>query len=156
MCSKSICKEAGNLAYPPLVQYETVDEYRAHYERVYCRQPITTFDGIAVRFRKSRFNHCFYESTRRNQVKDTFSTQRAERINWIKAALQDPNAELYVGWNGKKKRYDQSHRVALVIGDYIVVIRLSGKQNAQFVTAYVADSPSTIAKIKRSPKWVPL
>ncbi len=89
-------------------------------------------------------------------MKDTFSTQRAERINWIKAALQDPNAELYVGWNGKKKRYDQSHRVALVIGDYIVVIRLSGKQNAQFVTAYVADSPSTIAKIKRSPKWVPL
>ena len=144
------------MAYPPLVQYETVDEYRVHYERVYCRQPITTFDGIAVRFRKSRFNNCFYESTRRNQGKDTFCTQRAERINWIKAALQDPNAELYVGWNGKKKRYDQSHRVALVIGDYIVVIRLSGKQNAQFVTAYVADSPSTIAKIKRSPKWVPL
>lgn len=144
------------MAYPPLVCYGTVDEYRAHYERVYCRGAVTTFDGIAVRFRKSRFDHCFYESTRRNQVKDSFSTQRAERIDWIKAGLQDPNAELHVGWDGKKKRYDRSRRVALVAGDYVVAIRLSGSQTAQFVTAYVADSPSTLAKIKGSPKWVPL
>ncbi|MDL1959603.1 MAG: hypothetical protein LWX01_11070 [Deltaproteobacteria bacterium] len=59
-----------------------------------------------------------------------------------------------VGWDGKKKRYDRSHRVALVIDDYVVVIRLSGNQTAQFVTAYVADSLSTLAKIKGSPKWV--
>ena len=143
------------MVYPPLVCYGTVHEYRAHYEHVYCQGPITTFDGIAVRFRKNRFDHCFYESTRRNQVKDAFSAQRAERIDWIKAALQDPNADLYVGWDGKKKRYSQSHRVVLVAGDYVVVIRLSGNQTAQFVTAYVADSPSTLAKIKGSPKWVP-
>jgi hypothetical protein len=143
------------VACPPLVCYGTVDEYRAHFERVYCQEPITTFDWIVVRFRKSRFDHCFYESTRRNQVKDAFSALRAERIDWIKATLQDPNAELYVGWDGKKKRYDRSHRVALVVDDYVVVIRLSGNQTAQFVTAYVADSPSTLAKIKGSPKWVP-
>ena len=143
------------MAYPPLVLYNTIDEYRAHFERLYCQGPITTFDGIAVRFRKDQFNHCFYESTRRNKVKDAFSVQRAERIDWIKAALADPSADLYVGWNGKKKRYDRGHRVALVVGDYVVVIRLSGKRNAQFVTAYVADSPSTLAKIKKSPKWVP-
>lgn len=143
------------MAYPPLVCYATVTEYRAHYERVYCLAAVTTFDGIAVRFRKSRFDHCFYESTRRNQVKDAFSNQRAERIDWIKAALQDPNAELHIGWDGKKKRYDRSHRVAVVVGDYVVVIRLSGNQTAQFATAYVADSPSTLAKIKGSPKWVP-
>jgi len=88
-------------------------------------------------------------------VKDAFSSQRAERIDWIRAALQDPSAELHVGWDGKKKRYDRSHRMAIVVRDYVVVIRLSGKQTAQFVTAYVADSPSTLAKIKGSPKWVP-
>jgi hypothetical protein len=142
------------VAYPPPVCYETVAEYRAHYERVYCQGTISTFDGIAVRFRKNRFAHCFYESTGRNQVKDAFSILRAERIDWIKAALQDANAELHVGWDGKKKRYDRGHRVALVIGDYVVVIRLSSSLTAQFVTAYVADSPSTLAKIKGSPKWV--
>ena len=143
------------MAYPPLVSYGTAAEYRAHYERVYCQGAVTTFDGIGVRFRKGLFDHCFYESTRRNQVKDKFSNQRAERIDWIKAALQDANAELYVGWDGKRKRCDPSHRVALVVGDYVVVIRLSGNQTAQFVTAYVADSASTLAKIKGSPKWVP-
>jgi hypothetical protein len=132
-----------------------VAEYRAHYERVYCQGTITTFDGIAVRFRKSRFDHCFYESTQRNQMKDAFSILRAKRIDWITAALQDANAELHVGWDGKKKRYDRDHRVALVAGDYVVVIRLSGSLTAQFVTAYVADSPSTLAKIKGSPKWGP-
>mgnify|MGYP006971726858 CR=1 FL=1 len=54
-----------------------------------------------------------------------------------------------------KKRYARSRRVAVVVGDYVVVIRLSNYQKAQFVTAYVADSPSTLAKIKGSPKWVP-
>ena len=143
------------MAYPPLVYYGTIDEYRAHFECVYCQGPITTFDGITVRFRKSRFEHSFYESTQRNQVKDAFSTLRAERIDWIKAALQDPDAELHVGWDRKKKRNDRSHRVALVVGDYVVVIRLSGNQTSQFVTAYVADTPHTLATIKRSPKWVP-
>ncbi|MCD4676643.1 MAG: hypothetical protein K8S18_11720 [Desulfobacula sp.] len=141
------------MAYPPLVQYQTVDEYRAHYEQVYCRKPIITFDVIAVRFRKSRFGHCFYESTQRKQIKDEFSIQRAERIDWIKAALQDTDAELYVGWDGTRKRYDRNHRVTLVVGNYVVVIRLSSMKSAQFVTAFVADSPSTLQKIKRNPKW---
>jgi hypothetical protein len=143
------------VVYPSLVTYRTVDEYCSHFERVYCGGPITTFDGIAVRFRKDRFGHCFYESSQRNKVKDVFSIQRAERIDWIKATLEDPNADLHVGWDGKKKRYDRCHRVALVSGDYVVVIRLVGNQKAQFVTAYVADSSRTLAKIKGSPKWVP-
>lgn len=141
------------MAYPPLVQYQTADEYRAHYEQVYCRKPIITFDGIAVRFRKNRFDHCFYESTLRNQIKDEFSVQRAERIDWIEAALHDPDAELYVGWDGRKKRYDRNHRVSLVVSNYVVVIRLSSIKSAQFVTAFGADSPSTLQKIKRNPKW---
>jgi hypothetical protein len=32
--------------------------------------------------------------------------ERAERMDWIKATLQDPNAELYVGCDREKKRYD--------------------------------------------------
>jgi hypothetical protein len=143
------------LIYPPLVRYRTETEYRVHFEKLYCISPILTFDGIAVRFRKDRFHHCFYESTKRNHIKDAFSVQRAQRIDWIKATLQDPTAELHVGWDRKKKRYDKHHRVAVVVSNYVVVIRMSRKQTAQFVTAYVADSPLTLAKIKRSPYWAP-
>jgi len=143
------------LAYPPLVYYETVREYCLHYEHIYCTICVKTFDGISVRFRKKYFNHCFYESTMRNQVKDAFSTERAERIDWIKAALEDPKAGLHVGWDKKKKRYDKSHRVALANGNYVVVIRLKPDKSAYFVTAYVADTMSTLKKIKGSPKWVP-
>ena len=119
------------------------------------KHAVNTFDGFAVRFRKGRFNHCFFESSNRNGVKDKFSKKRAERIDWIKAALEDPNAELYMGWDKKKKRDDKRHRVALVVNDYVVVIRLHNNKKAQFVTAYVADSLSTLNKIKRNPKWVP-
>jgi len=135
------------------VKYQTADEYRRHYEKTYCNGTIITFDGIFVRFRRNRFNHCFFESSNRNQKKDNFSQLRAERIDWIKAGLQDSSAELHVGWDRKKKTYDNSHRVAVVVQDYVVVIRLTGQQKADFVTAYVADSQRTIERIKKSPKW---
>ena len=141
--------------YPPFVYYQTSVEYRAHFERVYCQGPITTFDGITVRFRKSCFEHCFYESSRRNKAKDQFSMKRAERIDWIQTALQDPDAELYFGWDGRNKRISKDRRVALVVGNYVVVIRLNGPKRAQFVTAYLADSQTTLDKIKRTPKWSP-
>ena len=38
------------MALPPLVHYATVAEYRSHYDRVYCRGNILTFDGIRVYF----------------------------------------------------------------------------------------------------------
>ena len=141
--------------YPPLVHYQTHEEYRAHFERVYCQRPITTFDGIVVRFRKSCFGHCFYESTKRNYEKNQFSTIRAERIDWIQAALQDPDAELYFGWDGKNKRISKDRRVALVVGNFVVVIRINGPRKAEFITAYLADSQTTLDKIKRTPKWGP-
>lgn len=118
-----------------------------------------TFDGIAVRFRKGQFCHCFYESSRRNRVKDVFSAKRAQRIDWIKAALQDPNSERYQGWDKRRGRYDARRRVALVMGNYVVVIALKGRKQADFVTAYVADTPatpgrpSTVEMIRRAPKW---
>jgi len=146
------------LPYPPLVKYKTVDEYRTHYEAEYCQGPIATFDSIAVRFRKQRFDHDFFESSKRDKQKDVFSPIRAERIDWIKRALQDSKAVLCEGWDSKKKRYSKKCRVAVVQGNYVVVIRMTGKGGgtADFVTAFVADSPenpSTIDKILGSPKW---
>jgi len=147
------------LAYPALVRYGDSDQYRLHYERVYCRKTIETFDGIEVTFRKSQFAHCFFESSKRDGRKDVFSMKRAERIDWLRAALQDVNSERYVGWDKKRKRYDTSRRVTIVMGNYVVVIRLKGKKRADFLTAYVADTKpkagqkSTIEKIRESPKW---
>lgn len=144
------------MAYPPLVHYETAQEYRSHFERVYCAGPVSSFDGIAVRFQKTDFHHCFYESGNRDGVKDTFSPLRAERIDWIKAALEDGAALLFVGWDRKKRRYNQDRRVALVMGNYVVVIRfLNNQKAARFVTAFVADSERTLNRIKRSKKWTP-
>lgn len=149
------------MSYAHLIYYDTPEEYLAHFERIYCSEPITTFDGIKVRFRKSRFMHDFYESSsRRNPKKDIFSQARAQRIDWIKKVLQDPNADLFQGWDKNRKRYDAQCRVALVADEYIVVVRLTSSKKAVFVTAYVpSDQPtgrqvnSTLAKIKSGPKW---
>ncbi|MFP4216597.1 MAG: hypothetical protein ACLFVH_11760, partial [Phycisphaerae bacterium] len=58
-------------------------------------------------------------------------------------------------WDSKKRRYDLGRRVTLVMGNYVVVIRLMGQMKARFVTAFVADSQRTLNRIKASPKWVP-
>jgi len=138
------------LAYPPLMQYQSEQEYRKHFERTYCRGVIKTFDGFDVRFRKGQFDHCFFESV--NSKDDTFSPDRAERIDWIKATLQDPNAELREGWDNKKKRPAKDRRVAVVMGDYVVIIRLRGLKKADFVTAFVAGN-RTIRQIRKNPLW---
>ena len=142
------------MPYPPPVEYEGVEEYREHFVRVYCRGPIATFDGIAVRFRKAMFHHAFLErSVRRGGPKDTFSVDRARRIDWIAAALQDPGADLFVGWDSLHKRYTPDRRVALVKGDYVVVISLVGAGRADFVTAFIADTPATLNRIRQGPRW---
>jgi len=139
--------------YPPLVSYADRDSYREHYERDYCSRPVRTFDGILVRFNKKRFWHAFFESERRGGPKTVFCAERASRIDWIGAALCDPDAELYVGWDSTKKRYDSGRRVAVVVEDYVVIIALTGEAKADFITAFIADSPQTIARIRSSPRW---
>lgn len=150
------------MTYPPLVSYASEAEYQKHFEDVYCKEPIATFDGIPVRFRKRDFHHAFFESVRGGHD-NLFSTKRAERIDWIKKTLQDPNADRYQGWDKKNKKYDKSRRVTVVMGNYIVVIvvrqnKRTGDQTGHFITAYVADTPakrgrpSTIDRIRRSPK----
>jgi len=140
---------------PAKVNYATEAEYRQHFERVYCNGAIITFDGIAVRFRKDDFDHCMYESSMRNDVKDLFSKERSERIDWIKATLENPAAELYQGWDKKRKRHNPNSRVAVVYEEFVVVIQLKtaadGSRSARFVTAYLADN--SIAKIRGGPKW---
>lgn len=138
------------MVYPALVHYGTEQEYRVHFERVYCRGTIRTFDGIEVRFRKGMFDHCFFESVQRKD--DTFSPRRAERIDWIKAALLDANAELRLGWDNKKKRAANDRRVAIVVGDYVVIIRIYKPGKADFVTAFVAGQ-RTIRQIRSHPIW---
>ena len=93
------------------------------------------------------FDHCFFESTRRDQIKDAFSKRRALRIDWIKVALQDPDAELFEGWDKTRKRYDKSRRVALVAGNYIVVIRFTKNHDiAEFVTAFLVEDEFNLRK----------
>jgi len=140
---------------PSLVYYHTVSQYRKHYESLYCSKPILTFDKIPVWFKKSSFRHAFFESSHRDDKKDKFSPVRSQRIDWIKATLQNSGAMLYCGWDKAKRRYDPRWRVSVVYDDYVVVIQLRLKQDgslkAEFRTAYVADN--SIAKIRNSPKW---
>jgi len=144
------------MALPPLVLYATVNEYRQHFERVYCRGPIVTFDGIPVHFKKADFDHCMYESSKRDSNKDRFSTRRSERVDWIRETLTNPKADLYQGWDRRKKQCDPRARVAVVYEEFVVVIRIysgpsSGKR-ARFLTAYPAQD--SIDKIRGMPKWV--
>lgn len=97
----------------------------------------------------------FFDSSQRNRIKDTFSRLRAERLEWIAVALQDAAADRFQGWDRDTKTYDKTRRVTLVCGNYVVVIALTGATSARFLTAYVADTPSTLAKLKTSPKWTP-
>ncbi len=97
-----------------------------------------------------------FESSRRDGIKDLFSRQRAERIDWIKATLTNPAADFYTGWDSARKRHDNSHRVAVVYQEFVVIIRLrrdrgGGIVAADFVTAYLAEN--SIAKIRSAPRW---
>jgi len=103
--------------------------YEKLYLDTYCKSatPIITNDGIQVKFFPERFKHAFYESADRKAAdKSQFSSERAERILWIKETLQDPTADLRVGWDKKYKRYDKSYRVAVVKNDYVVIIMDKG------------------------------
>lgn len=143
---------------PPLVHYPSVDEYRAHFERVYCRGPVVTFDGIPVRFRKPDFNHCMQKTARgRSGEKVGWAADRLERIDWIKATLEHPQAELYFGWDNKKRAMTRDRRVAVVFGGYVVVIATlprHGGLEGRFVTAYSMDA-NGLAKVRGMQRWRP-
>jgi hypothetical protein len=141
------------MSMPPLRHFADEVQCGLHYRNVYCAGPIPTFDGIMVRFDKRDFLHLFFDSSKRDGNKDKFSTRRAERIDWIKAALQDPNAELYQGYNNETKKPMPDRRVCLVSGDYVVIIDVLDKNRAKIITAYVVDKPEVLVLIKSNPKW---
>lgn len=140
------------MSWPPLLIGASPRVYREHFYSEYCSGTILTFDGIRVRFQKKDFNHAFFESV--GGKDNEFSVKRAERIGWIKATILSPDTDLLAGWDRRSKAYDNSRRVALVMKDYVVVIQLISRTEAKFVTAFVADSPRTLSRIKGSPKWV--
>lgn len=144
------------MSNPPLLTYTTVLEFKQHYETHYQRAEIYTFDNIRVYFQPQKFGHAFYENANhRAGAKNQFSQTRAERMDWIKATLQHPNAKIYEGWNKDTKIYDETRRVSVVYDDFVVVIELSLKKDntlkGNFVTCYVADK--SIGKIQQSPLW---
>lgn len=140
---------------PPLVNYDTPTEYKAHYLRNYCRMVIHTFDNIRVFFKPEKFDHAFYESSLRNGSKNEFSTVRAQRIDWIRLTLESPVAETFIGWDQKKRLHDPKSRVAVLYEDFVVIVAIRLKRDqslkADFVTCYQADN--SIGKIRRSPVW---
>lgn len=143
------------------IVYESVDFYKKIYKKFYCKNSICTFDGIEVRFFVSAFEHAFFESNSRKLAdKAKFSYKRANRIYWIKWVLQSNEAEIYIGYNTKTKKYDNNRRVAVCIEEYVVIIEIDRANNkkAKFVTAYIADGANSkgekaIQLIRSSPKW---
>jgi hypothetical protein len=139
---------------PPLVDFDTEDEYREYFHAAYCRAPIVTFDGIPVRFRKSDFDHCCFRRSDRRGEKDTFCPVRARRTDWIGVVLRDPNADLYFGWDRKRKCVDYDCRVAVAFGRYVLAVRLDKtRTKAFFITAYLADNKQSVDKVRSCPKW---
>ncbi|MCF6309618.1 MAG: hypothetical protein L3J19_03955 [Sulfurimonas sp.] len=145
-----------------IIVNEEISFYKKIYKKYYCKNLITTFDNISVKFYVSNFEHAFFESkNRKAKDKSKFSYNRANRIYWIKWILQNKNAELYIGYNSKTKNYDNSRRVAICVDNYAVIISLNRDNNkkAKFITAYLADGVNgkgqkAIDLIKGSPKWI--
>lgn len=142
-----------------VVKDHTETDLRKIWSEEYCRKVIITHDGIRVHFYDSNFDHAFYESSVRNgsrnkpKSKDVFSPRRAARMMWIKDVLADKDAKMYVGYDSKTKGYTRSKRVSVVKGNYVVVIQLYKEDQANFITAYVADN--SINKITNGPEWTP-
>jgi hypothetical protein len=78
---------------------------------------------------------------------------RAERMDWIKAALEDPNSDRFVGWNNRLKCYDNTRRVTIVLKNYVIIIGITKKGAGFFITAFVADSDRTLSLIRKGPRW---
>lgn len=143
---------------PALLRLPDEASYRAHFEKHLVRGgPIMTHDGIAVRFHQSNFDHAFFRESRRGSgVKDTFDIPRAERMEWIRAALTDPNAEMYRRQMPDRRRPSRrtTRRVVVVpSAPYAVIIQVNrNAATANFVTSYVPGKPA-LSKMRSNPVW---
>ena len=134
------------MAYKKIKSYQLSEaEMRKIWVDEYCQQEIETFDGVMVKFYEDMFVHIFFES--RNRVakdKSDLSYNRLEKIYWIKDTLKDSTAMLKKGWDTDKKEYFKDRRVAIVKGNYVVVIRFTGILKAKLVTAYQKEDIENI------------
>ena len=127
-------------------------ELRRIWRVEYCESEICTFDNVQVKFYEDMFDHVFYESANRlAKDKSILSYNRLENIYWIKETLLDKDAILKKGWDNDRKEYFKDRRVAIVKGNYVVIIRFTGLLKAKFVTAYEKDN---IDNILNSPDFV--
>lgn len=141
--------------YPSLVKLLSEDAYEKYFVDNYCKKVIKTFDGVIVYFPRSAFQHAFYKSSSRSlQDKKIFAIERAERLDWIKVALKDNKAQLFFGWNNKKKKSDYKRRVAIVKKNYIVIVQFKKDwKSATFITAFLDDA-NTAFRIALGEKWI--
>jgi len=128
-------------------QHLSEAELREIWRTEYCENDIVTFDNVQVKFYEDMFDHAFFESADRlKKDKSVLSFNRLQRIHWIKETLQDKDAILKKGWDTKNKEYFKDRRVAVVKGNYVVIIRFTGLLKAKFVTAYEKDDVENILK----------
>jgi hypothetical protein len=110
---------------------------------------------MPVYVEKRLFTHAFYESSRRDGGKDTFSTPRATRMTWIVPTLASSSAARYQGWDSKTKSTDPNVCVFHAFGDFVVVVRISragnGSLKGKLVTCFDADN--SIKQIVTNPVW---
>lgn len=145
------------MSLPELRKFADEQECKQYYIENYCHNTeIKTFDGIRVKFYEETFEHAFYIRTRKSwsAPKDKYSEERGERIDWIKAILEDPDIAPRKGYDKAKKSYDNSRRVVFwAPNNYVVVIYINKKGEGKFVTAFLVDNQDTATKIANSPIW---
>ena len=134
------------MAYKKIKSYQFTEiELRKIWLEEDCQNEIITFDGVKVKFYEDMFDHVFFESRDRiEKDKSILSLNRLEKIYWIKEVLLDKNAILKKGWNSKSKTFFEDRRVAIVKGNYIVIIRFIGLLRAKLVTAYEKNDMENI------------
>ena len=143
------------MEYKKIKSYNyTEAELRKLWSDTYCVAPITTFDGIEVKFYSNMFDHAFYESAdHKAKDKSVLSLNRCEKMLWIKETLQDPAALLKKGWDNKTKSYDDTRRVAMVKGNYVVIILIYADKKARFIAAFQIDDDENLELFKNGPDW---
>ncbi len=120
-------------------------EMRKLWKEEYCDKELKTFDNVVVKCYEDMFDHIFYESANRKaKDKSILSLNRLEKMLWIRDTLEDGEAILKKGWDNGKKKYYHDRRVAIVKGNYVVIIRFTGKLKAKLVTAYEKDNIDNI------------
>jgi hypothetical protein len=138
---------------PRLLSLPDEAAYRAYFEAQYCNTTVVTFDGITVQFFTEIFNEAFYrDSSRTARDKANFDLKRAQRMDWIRAVLEDSSLEVY----RRAMPSSKIRRIALEpTTPYAVIIQIDSRnaRRARFITAYIVDSPSALTKMRSNPRW---